>query len=242
MLLAELEVCHSRPIAPTRRVALGRTFLPCDPTPGFGGLLLAGVVARFAQDMDPEDVSELSALVGALNAGNRISQPRLRHRFQTDRVGLARSPHRLYRIEDAKGELRFGFTSDKGAPSQHVLGAVYAAGALPARLRGDVFATIRRALAWRGETGRKFLAYLTDEGSSSWLLSEVHERAAGDHVGWAMGVLGLSASAELDRSLIQQGYRDALLTVHPDHGGEVDSAAERIAEIAQARRILLAQK
>ena len=45
MVLAELEVWHSRPITPTRRVALGHLVLPADPPPGFGGLLLGAVVA-----------------------------------------------------------------------------------------------------------------------------------------------------------------------------------------------------
>lgn len=241
MLLAELEVCHSRPIAPTRRVALGRTFLPCEPPPGFGGLLLGGVVSRFAQDMDPDAIGELLALIFDLDAGARIPQPRLRHRFQTDRVGLTRSPHRLYRIDDSRGELRLGLTSDRGAPSQHVLGAVYAAGALPGHLRGGVFATIRRALAWRGETGAEFLEYLAD-GAASSLRRSANGDGAGGHIRWAMRVLGLSKAAELDKRLIQQSYRDALLTVHPDHGGDIDSAAERISEIAEARRILLARK
>ena len=39
--------------------------------------------------------------------------------------------------------------------------------------------------------------------------------------------------------MIQRRYRDALLLVHPDHGGEVGSAAASIADIALARRILL---
>ncbi len=243
MLLAELEVCHSRPIAPTRRVALGRTFLPCDPAPGFGGLLLGGVVARFAQDMDPDDIGELLSLIFDLDAGCRIPQPRLRHRFQADRVGLTRSSHRLYRVDDPTGELRLQFTADKGAPSQHVLGAVYSAGALPSDLRTAVFATMRRALAWRGEIDVGFLAYLAGGVSSSFLRAAVHDPAMSNNVNWAIRVLRLSAVAErLDRSLIQQGYRDSLLTVHPDHGGEVDRAAERIADIAEARRILLAQK
>ena len=47
MLLAELEVFHSRPIAPTRRVAIGVAVLPTAPPPGFGGLLLSGIVATF---------------------------------------------------------------------------------------------------------------------------------------------------------------------------------------------------
>ncbi len=46
MLLAELEVFHTRPAVPTRRVALGHLVLPVDPAPGFGGLLLGAVVAN----------------------------------------------------------------------------------------------------------------------------------------------------------------------------------------------------
>jgi len=45
VILAELEIWHSRPIAPTRRVAIGDQDLPCDPPPGYGGILLAGIVA-----------------------------------------------------------------------------------------------------------------------------------------------------------------------------------------------------
>ena len=41
MLLAELEIWHTRPITPTRRVALGHLVLPTDPAPGLGGVLLA---------------------------------------------------------------------------------------------------------------------------------------------------------------------------------------------------------
>lgn len=279
MLLAELEVCHSRPIAPTRRVALGRKNLPTDPAPGFGGLLLGGIVARFAQDLDHDDIGELLALLFDLSAGTNIAQPRLRHRFQTDRVGLARSVHRLSRSKgndgssggsggsggnggngNGSGELRLEFTSHKGAPVQHVLGAVYAAGALSPQIRTVVFSTIRRALAWNGEINTEFLEFLAKGASSTYLRSAVQDWAMNDQLGWAMRVLGLDDLAgvasvagsadvadvadvgDIDKTKIQRGYRDALLTVHPDHGGEVDSAAERIADIALARRILLAKK
>ena len=238
MLLAELEVCHSRPIAPTRRVALGHTFLPCDPMPGFGGLLLGGVVARFAQDIDPDDIGELLNLIFDLDAGRRIPQPRLRHRFQSDRIGLARSSHRLYRVHGDDSGLRFGFTADKGAPAQHVLGAVYAAGALPAEQRKEVFATVRRAMAWRGEVNASFLEYLAGAAVSSFMKSALREPS--DELGWAMRVLGFPDDApQPNKSAIQRRYRDALLLVHPDHGGEVGSAAASIADIALARRILL---
>jgi hypothetical protein len=51
-MLAELEVYHSRPIAPTRRVAIGRTILPVEDSPGFGGLLLGSIVAKYRQRID----------------------------------------------------------------------------------------------------------------------------------------------------------------------------------------------
>ena len=236
MLLAELEVYHSRPIAPTRRVAVGRTTLPCDPAPGYGGLLVGSVVARFGQDIDPGDIPEIVALTHELEAGRRIPQPRLRHRFQDDRVGLTRSVHRLHRDLD-DDELRLEFTTDKGAPSQQVLGAVYAAGRLPWPVRGTVLVAIRRGLAWTGEIGTGLLAHLAGRSSSS-----LSTTAMADPVGWAMQVLGFSSlEGRPDRGRIQRGYRDALLSAHPDHGGDSDDAARRIADIAEARRILLAR-
>ena len=45
MPLAVLEVYHSRPVAPTRRVALGQRTLPADPAPGWAGVLLGGIAA-----------------------------------------------------------------------------------------------------------------------------------------------------------------------------------------------------
>ncbi|MDQ1376415.1 MAG: rRNA (guanine1516-N2)-methyltransferase, partial [Acidimicrobiaceae bacterium] len=51
MLLAELEIRHSRAIAPTRRVALGDLWLPTEPAPGFGGILLAGILAGYVNQL-----------------------------------------------------------------------------------------------------------------------------------------------------------------------------------------------
>jgi hypothetical protein len=76
VILAELEVFHSRPIAPTRRVALGRTRLPCDPAPGFGGILLGGIVAGHIDQLDPDLFDDLHRLTLQLEAGMRIPQPR----------------------------------------------------------------------------------------------------------------------------------------------------------------------
>ncbi|MEQ8840548.1 MAG: hypothetical protein RIB98_06175 [Acidimicrobiales bacterium] len=236
MLLAELEIYHSRPIAPTRRVAIGNTLLPCDPAPGFAGLLLGGIAARFGMDLDPDDVPDIVALTHELEAGRRIPQPRLRHRFQDDRVGLTHSPHRLHRDDDTDG-MRLQLTTNKGAPSQQVLGAVYAAGALPIGSRGEVLAAVRRGLSWTGDIGPALLAHLAGRGHSS-----LSSSAMADPVGWAMGILGLSALDERPaKGEVQRGYRDALLAAHPDHGGAGDQAAQRIADIGEARRILLAR-
>ncbi len=84
MLLAELEVRHSRAVAPTRRVALGSHWLPTDPAPGYGGILLGGIVAGHAHGLSSELLDELVDLLDDLEHGRRIAQPRLRHRFQTD--------------------------------------------------------------------------------------------------------------------------------------------------------------
>lgn len=236
MLLAELEVYHSRPIAPTRRVAIGSTLLPCDPAPGLAGLLLGGIAARFVMDLDPDDVPDIVALTHELEAGRRIPQPRLRHRFQDDRVGLTHSPHRLHR-DDETDSMRYQFTTHKGAPSQQVLGAVYAAGLLGSDARGEVLAAVRRGMAWTGDIGPALLSHLAGRGGGT-----LSSSAMADPVGWAMGVLGLPALDDRPgKGVVQRGYRDALLAAHPDHGGADDEAAQRIADIGEARRILLAR-
>ncbi|MCU1351467.1 MAG: hypothetical protein JWM05_676, partial [Acidimicrobiales bacterium] len=119
MLLAELEVFHSRPIAPTRRVALGVAVLPTTPPPGFGGLLLGGIVAAFVDQVDDDLLADLGRLTHQLERGQRIPQPRLRHRFQADRVGLTGYRHRLVGTGEA---LQFEL-DETGAAAPHVLAA-----------------------------------------------------------------------------------------------------------------------
>src|SRR3954466_7657793 len=95
MLLSKCEVRHTRAIAPTRRIALGELWLPTDPPPGFGGILLAGIVAPALGMLDDDSRDDLDLLIDDLERSRRIPQPRLRHRFQTDVHGLDRSRHRL---------------------------------------------------------------------------------------------------------------------------------------------------
>ncbi|MDP1820115.1 MAG: hypothetical protein Q8K58_09535 [Acidimicrobiales bacterium] len=240
MILAELEVFHSRPIAPTRRVALGRSRLPVSPAPGFGGILLGGIVAAHIGALDPDLFDDLHRLTGQLQDGQRIPQPRLRHRFQSDRIGLTRSVHRLV----GEGEdLDFEFEV-KGAAAQHILAAVYAAGALPLGSRAGVMDVLRKAMRWVGPLDQGFVAHLSGlDRSRGWSARAFH-----DPVQWALGVLQLgeivgvpSSALEVpDRDAVQRQFRELIRGAHPDHGGAIDTAAQRIADLTEARRILLA--
>ena len=236
MILAELEVFHSRPIAPTRRVALGHRSLPLHPAPGFGGVLLGGIAAQAVGGIDPDLQPDVHRLIVQLEEGRRIPQPRLRYRFQTDQVGLTRSRHRL--IGDGE-RMEFEF-ADRGAPAQYLLGAVYAAGQFEPVERRVVMGAIRKGLRWGGDLGPALIAHLSGSGGArSW-----SPTAFEDPVRWALDLLGFTAVDELgpfrpERSDVQRRFRERLRQAHPDHGGDHEGAAQRIADLSEARRILL---
>lgn len=216
-------------------MALGHVYLPADPAPGLGGLLLGGVVAGNMAELDPELFDDLDRLAVQLQQGRRIRQPRLRHRFQTDRIGLQRSVHRL--VGEGDG-IAFDL-ADTGSPAHHVLAAVYAAGRMPIGPRTQVMATVRKAMRWSGGVDDGLIAYLTGVGYGHAWSAAAHR----DPIGWALGVLGLgreNGEGPLPHAAIQRRFRLLLRQAHPDHGGEVNGAAERISELAEARRILLA--
>ena len=243
MIVAELEVYHSRPIAPTRRVSLGKMQLPADPPPGFGGILLGGIVANHIGAVDPDLVPDLMRLTSELEDGHRIPQPRLRHRLQEDKIGLQRSRHRLIGEGEA---LHFEFDDPHGLPAQQVLAAVYAAGRVDPAVRHGVMTAVRRAIRWQGAVGDDLIAVLAGVGVGRPLSTHALE----DPRAWAIEVLGLaprprparngaSPDAETGRTAVQRSFREQLRAAHPDHGGDVDAAAQRIAELTEARRILL---
>lgn len=232
MLLAELEIRHSRAVAPTRRVALGAQWLPTDPAPGYGGILLGGIVAGHLDGLSSELEIELLDLIDDLEAADRIAQPRLRHRFQTDVVGLDRSRHKL--VGDGES-MHFEFDTH-GLATPQVLGAVYAAAGIHSASRPAVFHAIREAIRWEGPVGTALIDHLADPTSApprSWRLFPTDER-------WALQVLGFGPESRPQRSEVVRRFRSLIRESHPDHGARAEGAGQRILELTEARRILLA--
>lgn len=228
MLLAELEIWHSRPITPTRRVALGHLVLPADPTPGFGGVLLGAVIARHLFEVDDDLHPDIQRLILEVQRGDRVVQPRLRHRFQVDRHGLSRSVHKLVGEDDA-AEFVFG---THGNPLQQVLGAIYALERLEPATRRALGPVLVRSMSWRGPIGASFISYLVGNATNS-------VSALADPRAWALEVLGFPAGTiKPSKREITQRFRDKLRLVHPDHGGAEDRASREIADLAEARRVL----
>src|SRR5262245_34214092 len=228
MLLAELEVWHTRPAVPTRRVALGNLVLPVDPAPGFGGLLLGAVVAQHLPGVDEELLPDVRRLIDEVERGDRVVQPRLRHRFQVDRHGLSHSRHRLTG-EDQDIDFDFGTT---GSDLAQVLGAIYATERLAASSRRLIAPVLRKATRWRGPIGPALIANLAG--------SQAHELSSlADPLAWALTVLGFEADGERPSPReVAKSYRARMRAVHPDHGGDHTTASKQILDLNAARRIL----
>ena len=237
MLLAELEIRHSRAVAPTRRVALGPHWLPTDPAPGYGGILLGGIVAAHLGTVDSELRDEYLGLLDDLEEDRRIPQPRLRHRFQTDVIGLDRSRHKLsgHPGQNGFGDVHFELEGS-GRPVPQILGAAYAAARLHADARPGVFAVLRKAALWENGAGPSLVTFLTDLSAlppTWWRRFSTDER-------WALEVLGFGPDeTQPGREEVMARFRTLLRESHPDHGAEHEGAGQRILELTEARRILL---
>ena len=228
MLLAELEIWHTRPAVPTRRIALGHMVLPVDRPPGFGGLLLGSILAAHLPGVDDDLIPDVHRLIREIENGARVVQPRLRHRFQVDRHGLALSRHRLVGDGD---EISFDFAA-AGTDLAQVLGAIYAAERLDAEHRRRVASVLHEAARWRGPIGPALIAHLA--GSRIETLE-----AMADPSGWALGLLGFDADGKPpSKRDITRRFRERMRDVHPDHGGDEVDAAKQMSDLAEARRVL----
>ena len=204
--------------------------LPVDPAPGFGGLLLGAVVAGHIGDVPTRFVPDVHRLIDQIDRDERVVQPRLRHRFQVDRHGLALSTHRL--LGDGN-EISFDFHTT-GTGAAQVLGAIYAverldAGEPPADHAG---AAQGDALAGPGRARR---SSPTSPAPTPTPLSTLADPRA-----WALDVLGFRPGhGDADAKEVTAQFRAKMRTVHPDHGGDHSVASTAVFELAEARRILI---
>ncbi|CAB4632989.1 MAG: hypothetical protein F2612_02325 [Actinobacteria bacterium] len=229
MLLAELEIFHSRPIAPTRRISLGHMYLPVDPAPGFGGLLLGAVLSVHIRDVDEDFHVDIQRLLTEIERGSRVVQPRLRHRFQVDRHGLTHSSHRLIGAGDS---VEFEM-NNSGSALQQVLGSIYALERLDETTRRLLIPVMRKSLTWRGPIGPSFITYLAGSRTSS-------VSALADPRAWALDVLGFpGGTVKPSKREVMSRFRASMRDAHPDHGGDEKLASKVMMDIAEARRILL---
>jgi hypothetical protein len=256
VILAELNIRHTRRHQPTRRVALGDHYLPTSG-PAYGAVLLGAVVSESLDGLDDEQRELLPRLLADAEDGLTVPRIALRHRLQTDTHGLDRSRHRV--VADG-GPLTLELDTH-GWPTPQVLGAVMAAAQLPATARRAAFRAIAGAVARPGMPPaglevRRLLEGVPglrpyapgaaappngetrrgngDDGDlAAWRGVPAERR-------WAMEVLGVRAGARVDREEVQRRFRRLLRLAHPDHGAADAGAAERIAELSEARELLLA--
>ena len=235
MILAELNVWHSRPAVPTRRVALGEDQLGFDPSPGPGGLLIASVFAMHTQQFGDDENNDLNDLLNRIEVGAQIAQPRLRHRLQEDRVGLTRSTHQLVQFSDGRIALDLA-PSDR--PEPHVLAALYRVNQQPRQMRRTLLTLLRSVRGWRGQDYDDLLRYVSGKSP----LSQWGGDLGTDPVVWALEVLGLAGTpidAIPEPRQVRRTYRRLLRSAHPDHGGVAEEAGQRIEMLTAARNILL---
>jgi hypothetical protein len=256
VILAELNVRHTRRHMPTRRVALGDHYLPTTGA-GYGVVLVGALVADSTGELDPEQYDALGRFVDDARRGRlRVPQIALRYRLQTDVHGLDRSRHRIVGEGMGAGEcLRTVLELDvHGRATPQLIGAVMAAAALPtADARRLAFRAVDVALARPGVLPEGVEVRRLSEGvpgarpsapgvAGSTARGEILDpwRSVPAERRWAMEVLGLGVGMALDRDDVQRRFRRLVRQAHPDHGAASAGAAERIAELTEARELLLA--
>jgi hypothetical protein len=248
VLLAELNVRHTRRHMPTRRVALGDTYLPLSGAAS-GAVLLGAVVAEHLEALDEEQRDLLPRLVHDARDGLLVPRIALRYRLQTDTHGLDRSRHRI--VSEPGTSTRPAAVilelDRHAAGTPQLIGAVMAAAALPPTPRRTALRAIEAAIAspslpegliirrlYEGVPGLQPFAPRAGTGAE-----DERWRGVPSERRWAMEVLGLGAGMDVERSDVQARFRRLVRLAHPDHGAARDGAAERLAELRDARETLL---
>jgi hypothetical protein len=250
VLLAELNIRHTRRHMPTRRVAVDDGYLPTSG-PAFGGVLIGAVIAEHVPGLDEEQFDALDRLVEVARRGITVPRIALRYRLQRDTHGLDRSRHRIISAAVERGSVRPVLELDLHGPAApQVIGALMAASQLPPSGRSVAFRFVDAAVARPGvlpeglDVRRRYeglpgarppgpgTTTTIGGGSEEWAGIPSERR-------WAMEVLGLHAGLAIERDDVQRRFRRLVRLAHPDHGAGSTGAAERIAELTEARELLL---
>jgi hypothetical protein len=257
MLLAELDIRHTRRHLPTRRVALAHARLPMSPTP-YGAVLVGAVVSDNVGELDDELRDDLDRLIAAARSGHiRVPSGALRHRVQHDLHGLARSRHRLVGDD---GLLVAELAVHGSNPAAQVIGALLGVARMAPHPRLVALRSVERALQRPGSFPDDLVVrHLTQiehtdplglglagahELPDGWFVDpdlEEQWRGFGAEERWAMETLGFSPDVLPVATEVQRRFRRLVTFAHPDHGGTADDAASRIQELGEARRMLLEQ-
>jgi hypothetical protein len=239
LVLAELTIRHTRRHMPTRRVALGERRLPAE----HGPRLLSAVVAANVAGLSEEQAEALGGFLREARGGLSVPRRALRFRLQTDTEGLALSRHR---IGHEQGGLVLELDVHALYPAPQLLGAVMAAADLAPHPRLVALSAIDRAVRRPGELPEGVtVRYRTEPLARPRPASAASPRAADVWRGialerrWAMEVLGFGPGTDPERDEVLRRFRRLVRVAHPDHGGAHRGAAERIVELAEARRVLL---
>jgi len=249
VLLAELNVRHTRRHMPTRRVALGDAYLPLSG-PAWGAVLLGAVTAEHVAALDEEQLDLLPRLIHDAAGGLSVPRIALRYRLQTDIHGLDRSRHRIVSEAGLGTQPAVVLELDRHAAGvPQLLGAVLAAASLPPTARRTALRAVEQAVQrpelpeglvvrrlYEGVPGLQPFAPRSVNGDGEdglWRGVPAERR-------WAMEVLGLKAGMQIERRDVQARFRRLVILAHPDHGAAGAGAAERLAELTEARELLLA--
>lgn len=264
MIVVELWVRHTRRHMPTRRVALGGLRLAAGDDDALP--LLAAMAATFGPGLDDEQREGLGELLTEARLGLRVPRVALRYRLQTDTHGLDRSRHRLLLEHgrlvaelDGHGDpapqvlaavlAATRLAPDARASALRVIGEAVRTGRLPRRRRplirrlphGPLGATPRFAATGRarpggpdgnGAAGPGTGGTAGPGGNGRW------DGVAAEHR-WAMEVFGFGPGTRPEVAEVHRRFRRRVRDAHPDHGGDRHRAAERLAELAEARAVLL---
>ncbi len=213
--------------------------------------MLGAVVAEHVPGLDEEQLDALDRLVEVARRELTVPRIALRYRLQRDTHGLDLSRHRIVSPDVARASVRPILELDLHGPAApQVIGALMAASQLPLSGRTVAFRFVDAAIRRPGtlpeglEVRRMYEGLpglrppapgtTTDVGSGreGWQGIPSERR-------WAMEVLGLHPGLAIERDDVQRRFRRLVRLAHPDHGAGDTGAAERIAELTEARELLL---